>query len=116
MAESGKEWTDKARRLEGDGYSTLLISDHLGGPRFSPIAALTAAACVTTTLRVGSLVFANDFRHPAVLAKEAATLDVRLGTIPAPLISDLFSAAKTSETVIAAGLDVPAELHRNFIL
>lgn len=76
MAGTGKEWAGKARSLESDGFSTLLVPDHLVGPRFSPIAAMTAAACATTTLRVGTLVFANDFRHPAVLAKEAATLDV----------------------------------------
>ncbi len=34
------------------------------------------AAEATTTLRVGTLVLDNDFRHPIVLAKEAATLDV----------------------------------------
>jgi probable F420-dependent oxidoreductase len=37
---------------------------------------LTAAAAATTRLRVGSLVFDNDYRHPVVLAKEAATLDL----------------------------------------
>ena len=36
---------------------------------------MTAAACATETLRVGCLVFANDYRHPLVLAKELATLD-----------------------------------------
>src|SRR5437870_7122185 len=41
-----------------------------------PVAALMAAADATTTLRIGSLVFDNDYRHPVVLAKEAATLDV----------------------------------------
>ncbi|MEV0379606.1 TIGR03621 family F420-dependent LLM class oxidoreductase [Nonomuraea sp. NPDC050643] len=75
-AGSGKAWAEKARRLEGAGFDVLLVPDHLVGPRFAPIAALTAAACATTRLRVGTLVFANDFRHPAVLAKEAATLDV----------------------------------------
>jgi probable F420-dependent oxidoreductase len=35
-----------------------------------------AAADATTTLRVGSLVLDNDYRHPVILAKEAATLDV----------------------------------------
>ncbi|MFI6923498.1 TIGR03621 family F420-dependent LLM class oxidoreductase [Nonomuraea spiralis] len=78
-AESGKAWAEKARRLEGAGFDVLLVPDHLVGPRFAPIAALTAAACATTRLRVGTLVFANDFRHPAVLAKEAATLDVLSG-------------------------------------
>lgn len=75
-AGSGKAWAEKARRLEGAGFDVLLVPDHLVGPRFAPIAALTAAACATTRLRVGTLVFANDFRHPAVLAKEAATLDL----------------------------------------
>jgi probable F420-dependent oxidoreductase len=76
LASSGREWADKARRLEDSGFDTLLVPDHLVGPRFAPVAAMTAAACATTRLRVGTLVFANDFRHPAVLAKEAATLDV----------------------------------------
>ncbi|NUP82472.1 MAG: TIGR03621 family F420-dependent LLM class oxidoreductase [Nonomuraea sp.] len=79
QAESGKAWAEKARRLEESGFDVLLVPDHLVGPRFAPIAALTAAACATTRLRVGTLVFANDFRHPAVLAKEAATLDVLSG-------------------------------------
>ncbi|MEV0229272.1 TIGR03621 family F420-dependent LLM class oxidoreductase [Nonomuraea sp. NPDC050786] len=78
-AESGEAWAEKARRLEGQGYDVLLVPDHLVGPRFAPIAALTAAACATTRLQVGTLVFANDFRHPAVLAKEAATLDLLSG-------------------------------------
>jgi probable F420-dependent oxidoreductase len=34
------------------------------------------AADATKTLRVGSLVFSNDYRHPVMLAKEAATIDV----------------------------------------
>ncbi|MFI7442358.1 TIGR03621 family F420-dependent LLM class oxidoreductase [Nonomuraea indica] len=78
-AESGKEWAEKARRLEATGFDVLLVPDHLVGARFAPVAALTAAACATSRLRVGTLVFANDFRHPAVLAKEAATLDLLSG-------------------------------------
>ncbi|WP_246149479.1 TIGR03621 family F420-dependent LLM class oxidoreductase [Nonomuraea turkmeniaca] len=78
-AESGKAWAERARRLEGSGFDVLLVPDHLVGPRFAPIAALTAAACATDRLRVGTLVFANDFRHPAVLAKETATLDLLSG-------------------------------------
>jgi probable F420-dependent oxidoreductase len=78
-AESGKAWAEKARWLEGAGFDVLLVPDHLVGPRFAPVAALTAAACATDRLRVGTLVFANDFRHPAVLAKEAATLDLLSG-------------------------------------
>ncbi len=72
---SRKEWTELARQVEDLGYSTLLIPDHLG-EQLSPIPALVAAADATSTLRVGTLVFDNDFRHPVMLAKEAATLDV----------------------------------------
>ncbi|MEW9548946.1 TIGR03621 family F420-dependent LLM class oxidoreductase [Nonomuraea sp. NPDC050783] len=78
-AESGRAWADKARRLEASGFDVLLVPDHLTGTRLAPLAALTAAACATERLRVGTLVLANDFRHPAVLAKEAATLDLLSG-------------------------------------
>ena len=74
-ATSRREWTDKARQAEDLGYSTLLIDDHLNNP-FAPLTALVSAADVTSSLRIGSLVFGNDFRHPVVLAKEAATLDI----------------------------------------
>jgi probable F420-dependent oxidoreductase len=74
-ASSAKEWRDKARLVESLGYSTLSIPDHFGD-QLGPIAALMAAADATTTLRVGSLVFDNDYRYPVVLAKEAATLDL----------------------------------------
>jgi probable F420-dependent oxidoreductase len=74
-ASSAKEWRDKARLVESLGYSTLSIPDHFGD-QLGPVAALMAAADATTTLRVGSLVFDNDYRHPVVLAKEAATLDL----------------------------------------
>jgi probable F420-dependent oxidoreductase len=76
LAESGKEWAEKARRLEDAGFDVLLVPDHFIGPRFAPVAAMTAAAMATTTLRIGAMVFSNDYRHPVVLAKEAATMDV----------------------------------------
>ncbi len=75
---SGAEWRGIARQAEAFGYSTLLLPDHLGD-QLSPIPALVAAADATSMLRVGSLVFDNDFRHPVMLAKEAATLDVLSG-------------------------------------
>src|SRR5256712_13765614 len=56
-------------------YSAVYLPDHFGD-QLGPIAALMAAADATTTLRVGSLVFDNDYRHPVVLAKEAATIDL----------------------------------------
>jgi probable F420-dependent oxidoreductase len=79
LASTGDEWTAKARRLEETGFDVMLVPDHIVGPRFGPVAALMAAAAATTRLRIGTLVFANDFRHPVMLAKEAATLDVLSG-------------------------------------
>lgn len=75
MSESGREWIEQARKAEDLGYSTLLVPDHYVNP-FAPVAAISVAAAVTNTLRVGSYVFDNDFRHPAMLAKEMATLDL----------------------------------------
>ncbi|MCK9902406.1 TIGR03621 family F420-dependent LLM class oxidoreductase [Frankia sp. Cpl3] len=87
-ARSAAEWRDLARRVEGLGFSTLFLADHyLGrGPaqrearwpsqHLAPIAAMTAAAAFTTTLRVGCRVFCIDYHEPAVLAKEAATIDL----------------------------------------
>jgi probable F420-dependent oxidoreductase len=69
------EWRDLARRCEALGYSCLYIPDHFGD-QFGPLVALTVAAEATTTLRVGALVFDNDYRHPVVLAKEIATLQL----------------------------------------
>lgn len=63
-----------ARRAEDMGVDVLTVADHMDD-QLAPIAALMAAADATTTLRVGTLVFANDYRHPAVLAREAATID-----------------------------------------
>jgi probable F420-dependent oxidoreductase len=68
-------WADLARKAEALGYATLLVGDHLYWP-VSPFASLMAAADATTTLRVGTLVANNDLRHPALLAKEAYTLDL----------------------------------------
>ncbi len=67
-----------ARRAEDLGISVLTVADHLDD-QLAPLAAMMAVADATTTLRVGSLVFANDYRHPVVLAKEAATIDVLSG-------------------------------------
>jgi probable F420-dependent oxidoreductase len=74
-APNAKAWKEKARQVEALGYSALYLPDHFTD-QLGPIAALMAAADATTRLRVGSLVFDNDYRHPVVLAKEAATLDL----------------------------------------
>lgn len=79
----GREWLDFARRVEDSGVGTLLLRDHFSagafGPQFAPFSGLAAAAAVTTRLRVGTLVLSNDFRHPAIVAHEAASLHLLSG-------------------------------------
>lgn len=76
-------WFDHVRRIEALGYATLLLRDHFVpdffGDQYAPLPALMAAAGVTTTLRLGTMVIDNDYRHPVLLAKEAATLDLLSG-------------------------------------
>lgn len=69
-------WVDQVRRAEALGYSTIQVTDHTDRTPLAPLIALAAAAEVSSTLRLGTLVLANDFRQPAVLAKEVATLDL----------------------------------------
>jgi probable F420-dependent oxidoreductase len=73
-AVSAADWIALARKVETLGYATLNLPDHLT-ERPAPLPALAAAAAATTRLRVGTLVLNNDFRHPVLLAREAATLD-----------------------------------------
>jgi probable F420-dependent oxidoreductase len=74
----GRGWLELARRVEGEGVAALLLRDHFSagafGPQLAPFSALGAAAAVTERLRVGTMVLCNDFRHPAIVAHEAATL------------------------------------------
>jgi probable F420-dependent oxidoreductase len=88
IAQSAKEWRDRARRVEDLGYATLQLADHFLGPgkaltetahppqNMSAIPAIAAAAAATTTLRVGCRVFCIDYHQPAVFAHQLATLDV----------------------------------------
>ena len=78
-AKDGAALAAMAQRAEALGYSTILVSDHPTHPQLAPIAAASALACATKRLRIGSSVLANDFRHPIVLAKEVATLDLLSG-------------------------------------
>ena len=77
-ASSGAGWAELARQAEGLGYDTLFMPDHFGD-QLAPVPALMAAADATTELKVGALVFDNDYKHPVVLAKELATIDVLSG-------------------------------------
>src|SRR4051812_49531757 len=72
------EWAPPARKVEDLGFSSLFLPDHFGD-QLHPVPAMMAAADATTDLRVGALVFDNDFKHPVVLAKEMATIDVLSG-------------------------------------
>lgn len=72
------------RQAESAGYDTVLCSDHLHlsgrhASHFTPIPALTTAALATRSIRVGTSVINQDLRHPAVLARDAASLDVLSG-------------------------------------
>ncbi len=75
-ASTGAAWRERARHIEELGYSTLFMPDHFVDTRLAPMVALAMAAEATATLRVGALVFDNDYKHPAILAKETATIDL----------------------------------------
>jgi probable F420-dependent oxidoreductase len=70
------DWRDLARDVEDLGYSTLFVPDHFIDTEMAPMVAISFAAAVTERLRVGMLVLGNDYKHPAVAAKEAATVDL----------------------------------------
>jgi probable F420-dependent oxidoreductase len=71
---SRQDLADNARRVEALGYHTFLLPDHLDQP-LGALPALAVAAEATTQLRLGTLVLANDFRHPVLLARDVATID-----------------------------------------
>ena len=74
-ADSRSELVERARKVEALGFSSLLVPDHLAD-LFPPLLPLVTIAEATTTLRVGPFVLNNDFRHPVLLAREAATIDL----------------------------------------
>jgi probable F420-dependent oxidoreductase len=71
-------WVEAVRRIEAWGYSTVFVPDHFG-TQWEPTAMLAAVAAVTGGLRVGSLVYDVDYRHPVVLAKASATIQLLSG-------------------------------------
>lgn len=77
-AADAASWAALARNVEALGYSTLTMPDHFDS-QLAPVPALMAAADATETLRIGALVWDNDYKHPVVLAKELATIDVLSG-------------------------------------
>ncbi len=75
-APSRRAWKDQAKRAEDLGFDTIVVPDHIGDDLLSPMVALTTMADATSRIRVGTFVLNNDFRHPALLAREAATVDL----------------------------------------
>ncbi|AZQ72568.1 MULTISPECIES: LLM class flavin-dependent oxidoreductase [Streptomyces] len=77
-SEGGRESWQRAEEL---GFHTAYTYDHLSwrtfrdGPWFGAIPTLTAAAGVTSRMRLGTLVTSPNFRHPVTLAKELISLD-----------------------------------------
>ena len=80
-AGSAREWLEAAREAETRCYSTLVLTDHLDlsgahVTRLSWLPAFAAASAITRRLRFTVMVANQDLRHPAVLARDVATLDV----------------------------------------
>ncbi|MEE9606767.1 MAG: TIGR03621 family F420-dependent LLM class oxidoreductase [Myxococcota bacterium] len=71
-------WRERLRRIEALGYASVFCPDHFGS-QWEPTATIAAAAAVTERLRVGTLVYGVDYRHPVVLAKAAATIHLLSG-------------------------------------
>jgi probable F420-dependent oxidoreductase len=74
-AGSRTQWAEKARKLEDQGFAALTVPDHLAD-LVAPMPALASAAAATNRLRVGTMVLNNDLRHPVLVAREAATVDL----------------------------------------
>ena len=72
------EWQEWVEHVEALGYASVPWADHFGD-QWEPVTALAAVAAVTQRVAVGSLVYDVDYRHPVVLAKAAATLQIVSG-------------------------------------
>lgn len=71
-------WRERVRRIEALGFATVFVPDHFG-PQWDPTALMAGAAAVTESLKVGTLVYDVDYRHPVVYAKQAATIQLLSG-------------------------------------
>lgn len=76
------QWRDRVLEVEHLGYDGFYVWDHLvhrtqqrTDPLFDGMTALAAAATFTSRVRLGTMVAAPIFRHPAVLANQAMTID-----------------------------------------
>lgn len=81
-AHSWDEIRSLATHAESTGWDGVYIADHfmpnaedVSGPMQEALTVLAGLAAAVPRVRLGSLVFGNTYRHPAVLAKSAATID-----------------------------------------
>jgi probable F420-dependent oxidoreductase len=74
-----QNWIETVRQIETMGFSTLFVPDHFSASAWDPTTMLGGVAAVTTTLKVGTLVYGIDYRHPVVYARQAATLQLMSG-------------------------------------
>ncbi|WP_052371883.1 TIGR03621 family F420-dependent LLM class oxidoreductase [Amycolatopsis taiwanensis] len=72
-------WRDRLRAMDDSGLTAISVSDHFLAGHSDPVAALGALATATRRLRLMSLVLCNDYRHPVLTHKAAATVDVLSG-------------------------------------
>lgn len=80
LADGVAMWRDTLARIEDLGYSTVAISDHFTqGWAMEPLATLGAAAQATEHVRLLTMVLGNDYRHPVLVHKATATIDVISG-------------------------------------
>lgn len=77
-ATSKTEWIERVRRAEQLGYDVVAFPDHISS-QLAPLPALVVAGEATERIRLGTFVLDNDFRHPLVMAQEAATVDLLTG-------------------------------------
>jgi probable F420-dependent oxidoreductase len=77
-ANNASELVELGREADLAGYSTIALNDHFNST-VAPLLGLQAIATATSNVRLSTAVLNQDLRHPAVLAKELATLDVLSG-------------------------------------
>lgn len=78
-ASDAAAWSRLIDRVDGEGYDMIHMPQHRGTKGFSPLVALGFVAARSTRLRVGTLVLDNESVHPAIIARDAATLDLLSG-------------------------------------
>jgi alkanesulfonate monooxygenase SsuD/methylene tetrahydromethanopterin reductase-like flavin-dependent oxidoreductase (luciferase family) len=107
--------TERAQAAEAAGFTGLVVMDHLfppgapDQPMYEAVTTVTWLAARTERLRFGHLVLCDSFRHPAVLARQAVTLDhlsggrfelgIGSGSTPAELAAYGFGAPSAAARV-----------------